>query len=462
MASRPRKKDDPNGWNASIGVTGDGAYSHAVTTKSDFSNSTGLNVQKPNTSDLVMGGPIPWNHLVYDVTAQVFQAQKGYMTMGFAPNLTGPGAGDFWTGRDTTYDMPYYEKPDPALNLPRKYVSTPYRDSNGFDRSSWILSDASASQDIRGIYFTTTAGDVGSVLPDASTNNLGVDLPMGQQLYIQCRIYNYSFLPLPSGVKVRFLYAPYNPQPGQISEGTPVEIGTVTTGPIPGWSSAGDPNWVWAKVLWDTSAIAAPSATDNYVIRVQLDPDQAIDEVHDDGDPAGNNSGRYEVALVDPSQIESSSSLSTGAGTGAIRIASCDITVPQDSLSVSKNRVAPGEQVLVNASVLLSGTSKKRALVRVGFYDGDPAQGGKLFDLCQIPLLTPGVPRAVQGVYRPATSGRHVLYVKVLSEPGNRENGQTASVPVMVPGSESGGCQAAGLAWWGLLLLLPLGLRRRK
>lgn len=59
VASRPRKKDDPNGWNASIGVTGDGAYSHAVTTKSDFSNSTGLNVQKPNTSDLVMGVPFP-------------------------------------------------------------------------------------------------------------------------------------------------------------------------------------------------------------------------------------------------------------------------------------------------------------------------------------------------------------------------------------------------------------------
>lgn len=471
VASRPKKKGDPNGWNASIGVTGDGAYSHAVTTKSDFSNSTGLKVQKPNTNDAVLAGPIPWNHLVYGVTAQVFQAQKGYLTMGFAPNLTGNGAGDFWTGRDQTYDMPYYEKPDPALNLPRKYVSTPYRDSNGFDRHKWLLSDASASHDIRGIYFTTTAGTPGSVLPDSTTSNLGVDLPKGQSLYVNCRIYNYSFLPV-SNVKVRFYYAPYNPQPGQTGEGSPVEIGTVTVPQIPGWTAAGDPNWAWAQVLWNTASLSSVSPTDTYMVRVRIDPEGEIAEIHDDGDPAENNTGRYEVALVDPADLDLSSSAVSGTqkGVGAIQIPSCDIVVPQDSLSVSKTEAAAGDQVLVNASVLLSGTNRKRPLVRVGFYDGDPDRGGKLFDLRRIPLLTPNVPYGVQAVFHPTTSGTHVLYTKVLSEVGNRKSGQTASVSVQVSGGGGGGsgsgggggCNAAGLAWWGLLLLLPLLARRRQ
>jgi hypothetical protein len=360
--------------------------------------------------------------------------------------------------------MPYYEKPDPALNLPRKYVSIPFKDDYGFTRKKWTLNSASASHDIRGIYFTTESGDVGEVLPESSTSNVGVDLPKGEKLYVQCRIYNYSFLPV-SDVKVRFYYAPYNPRPGHQSEGTAVEIGTTSIAKIPAWTSSGSANWAWAKVLWDTGNIPLPSSTDNYMVRVRIDPDNTIDEVHDEGDPAENNTGRYEVALTDSADLEPAVD-ATGIRTSVL-ISSCDLAVSAGSLSVSKSRISADEPVTVNASVLLSNASKKRSTVFVGFFDGKPGAGGKLFDLRRIPLMSPDIPYAVQATFHSSATGLHTLYAKVLGEPGNR-NTQVPSIPVTVSdgggGSGSGGCSAAGPAAGiaGLLILLPLLARRRR
>jgi Synergist-CTERM protein sorting domain-containing protein len=297
-----------------------------------------------------------------------------------------------------------------------------------------------------------------------------VDLPKGEKLYIDCRIYNYSFLPV-SNVKVRFYYAPYNPQPGHTSEGTPVEIGTTSIDRIPGWTQAGDPNWAWAKVLWDTSNISLPSSTDTYMVRVRIDPDDTIDEVHDDADPAENNTGRYEVALVDSADLELSDLSGSSVSSGGVRtsevLSSCDLAIVADSLSVARSRVSADEPVTVNASVLLSKASRKRSLVLVGFFDGKPGAGGKLFDIRRIPLMSPDIPYAVQATFRSSTAGQHRLYAMVMGEPGNRLSGETASIPVYVStgnGGGSGGCDAAGSAApaLGLLVLMPLLARRKK
>jgi uncharacterized protein (TIGR03382 family) len=122
----------------------------------------------------------------------------------------------------------------------------------------------------------------------------------------------------------------------------------------------------------------------------------------------------------------------------------------------------------VNAAVLLSGTDRQRPRVFVGFFDGKPGEGGRLFDIHRIPLLTPDVPYSVQAAFRSSIPGEHVLYAMILGEPGNRKSGETVSVPVTVSdtgSSGSGGCNAAGpgsAAALGFLIPLSLLGRRRR
>lgn len=431
-----------------LDVNGSVAFESLTKHTTTLGQSTGLVINKPGT----FRNPSVYS---YSVTPYIFGVKEpggvvdnqpltaDVQTFGFLSAMysVSPVVTQGW------WQAIYSQAPDIALNHPARwskgYGSPP---SNGPAPNPCLDPGTGASQTDCPVFSTPTPDTPytdtfhwmrGLFISNATSPGQGPQLEQvnkGDKLSLQARVYNYSLQNIPSNVaRAAFYAAPFN------AAGAPeqaVLIDTVALPEIPRFDpSSTTLNWLLTPfVTFDTSdakyAALLPSGQNSsgvmfYVVVWMEDSSMnLITEMPFHGltarppspginDPTptladwikneqnfSNNVGLFyqEISVISPSLGATRHPL--------VPVASVDV----GKVNVSDNRANIGDRVLLTATLLPTGETSG---VTVDFYDGDPADGGRLFRVTRIPHLASDAPRLVQALYRPDTCGMHQLFAVV-------------------------------------------------
>ena len=367
--------------------------------------------------------------------------QDGTVKAIHAVNVLGDSVGkSFWAGV-------YGAKPDPALNLPNRFV--PYYSPATNTLVNWSPTTSSVRKQMRGFFLLSATRN-----PVAGTYDpLAYAPTAGDTVQVQARVYNYSTGQAATQVPVQFQAIGYDA--GSDAE---IPMTNCPSGPPPtaqGRCAIGqttiprmDPlQMVTATVTWNTAGFG-PVLGDasNYRIYVVLDPNNTIDETYETENPkqgypyVDNNGVKQILQGIDPGQNNE------GYGYATV-VAPATATASASALSVSraitisnpgrKANVSLKENSLVavdvrdgalhitDTNVLLNQPLRIRATVysdkahgefsHLMVYDGNPAQGGKLI---ADKLVHSGNTRgsSVWFQWVPRTLGQHVLFARVVKD----------------------------------------------
>jgi MYXO-CTERM domain-containing protein len=202
-------------------------------------------------------------------------------------------------------------------------------------------------------------------------------------------------------------------------------------------------------------------------------------------DPAttsfGNNIGFYrQVLYVKGADASVAAHGATGKGSSALTAAPSLTRGKIEAISMGEGGIEParvelGESVHVHAT--LHNTDEPMEIANVYFYDGDPARGGKAFDIDRVPYVDATHDTRVEVRYTPKTCGTHDIYVQA-SHHGKRGTASKVETVEVECGStpapekdDGGGCTIASvgqtssaLGWLAPLGAIgaALGIRRRQ
>lgn len=440
-------------------LSGSFGFSHLTNDSTTLGTSTGLIVNVPGTF------LTPVTNYEYQATPYILgtvvaggvvdnqQLSTGVNTFGLvrAVFTADPvNAGHWWS-------QAYEQAPDVALNHPTRWIITrPSVPSGNFPSNCLATSTGggssancaelnerapdnpwlSAYHQMRGFFISSAnSPGQGPQLESAKVNDV---------LTLQARVYNYSLKAMDpdTEVHVRFYFTPWN---GTVAAGPSVLINEVVSNPIPPFNDTegAPPNWVLVPTTFDTSKFAE-TKTGNVsvvfwvVVWTQDKSGNILKEMPGHGltaiPPAGatdpvtqettttfadvaafeecqppdqdgktnchsNNLGLYP-------QIFYIASESLGAAPGSPKA-----TLNLGKLQISANRVTPRDNVVLTTTVL--ATDNAALGVSVNFYDGDPAEGGRLIAVQRIPHIAEDDPYQVQALFRSNTCGVHQLFAVV-------------------------------------------------
>jgi hypothetical protein len=263
-------------------------------------------------------------------------------------------------------------------------------------------------------------------------------------------VYNYSLANMPAGttVHVRFYAQPWDAATGQFQSlpGNPdvfapaILIGEDQLAPIPAFcgGSQGDidpcaadsppQNWVYAQSTWDTSTVAANTDWKFWVVVWMEESGQLVPEIQDHGlraIPAGSLNSLADVAIETYSN-------NLGFYNQTFHVASAPGAEPFNANAAQEGRVltidqvaVPSEKVLLHQPVTIRASHRSDAShfdsVHALFYDGDPEQGGVLFDHEIIPRIRANDRFVASVPYRPTTCGTHQIFVRAIPADGSAE-----------------------------------------
>jgi hypothetical protein len=424
-----------------LGLSGSFGFSTLHTSVTTLGNSTGIGVQKPGTfanppdyqyhaTPFIFGQQRP-SSVVNDIPLSTDITTFGVLQTAFVVDPLSGDAGGWWK-------QAYTPAPDVALNHPTRWsvrLSVGPNRSGGTclainagssDSDCASLSPADANDpwlsdfhSMRGLFITgAEAGGKGPQLETATA---------GDQLLLQARVYNYSLASMPAGTSVhtRFYGTQWN-NTNNTAIGSSFLIGESVTGPIPAF------NTDTTNLNWQLVGIPKPFDTTNFadqylvfwvVVWMEDASGNLVGELPEHGlraipgtltsfaDVAAfensydNNVGFYKSAFyVFP---KPSGSLVAKKKPGSKKPPPA---LKMSSPTVSVHKIGRGERIIVDTS-LVTGDQPIDGGVTVRFYDGDPAKGGKAFDLERIPYLRA---RDAYGVSVPFASdqcGPHHLFV---------------------------------------------------
>lgn len=306
-----------------------------------------------------------------------------------------------------------YNKPDVSLNHPARWTWT-----KGTQTATFNQRDVNAPPEDDAFYqmkgvFITELNAQGPQLSFATA---------GDQVQIKVRVYNFSLADMPSNTNVHVqIY-------GQIFKdaslfGNAFLIGEKVIGPIPGFNSANNqgtqPNWSYASVNFDTTKYSDTQLV-FWAVTWMDDGTNMIAEMEGHGltsSPSGkvfskisdvpieqysNNVGLY--GTYSPFTVAARSSRQatrTGAPLGA------------ESLSLKLSGPAKvGKRMKVTVSARNNGNADL-SNIPVMFFDGDPAAGGKLFDVQRIWHLRQQSSLSLRTFFIPEQAGQHSIYVQI-------------------------------------------------
>jgi len=393
----------------------------------------------------------------------------GPMRSAFTVDPLANNQGGWWAHSYTT-------APDIALNHPNRWSqnkigSTTPVPSNCLDTNDGYMDCATQKtrqpsdpwddqfHSMRG-FFIFKAGDADLSVP----NNQGMQqqtATAGDQLSLQARVYNYSLKQMPAGtqVKVRFYGMPWDTttmvpkdyvdasNPG----GASFLIGETTLTPIPAWNNnTDDPNYSLATVNFDTTgrddqdlvfwvavwmedangnlvgelpgkgltALPTTLSSPSFFQMTGLEPTTANNWKESDSDPDmtsfSNNVGIYKQPFYIASK-----------GLGATPSGSTEVSVRK--VDVRKQSIDLGQSVEVFGSLHNGSKGKSIDGLSVYFYDGDPATGGKLFDIDRVAHVRDDADYKVRARFTPKTCGMHDIYVKAMNSAMEGDTGASAT-----------------------------------
>jgi MYXO-CTERM domain-containing protein len=278
----------------------------------------------------------------------------------------------------------------------------------------------------------------------------------GDQMLLETRLYNYSTAEMPTGYRVhaRFFGMPWNKATmlppdyvdWQHPGGESFEIGEYVGGTISPFNTDTDiPNYVLASVPFDTtghenqrlvfwvvtwaengsgammeelpgkglSSNPGKSQERTLMSFASLEPTVPNEWKTNASDPDvtsfSNNVGFYRqlfYVMAPTSSAEGASGATDSSGDIA-KVTVHDVNVVDPWLQ-------PGESTEVNAVVRNDGDPME--ILSVELYDGDPEQGGSLFDIDRLPYLEHDETHKVRVRYAPKDCGAHTVFVRVTHE----------------------------------------------
>jgi hypothetical protein len=416
------------------------------TSSNTHGSSTGFSIAKTaqGVADYVFAaqtyilGQAPITGTVQTLPLTTTVQTSGPLRLAYWSNPFDSVVGGEWWG--TTYSLP-----DVALNHPQRWTwtSTPTQ-PNIMTFNHAVTSTSPFDQEfylMRGLFVTSQGAPAGPQI---------VTAPVTQTVLLQARVYNYSHVDMnapelaqkAAAVKVRFYGQLFQSDAGEYPVGSSFLIGEQTLAPIPGYASTttpGDaPNWNMATQSFDPARFAPTSGGNVYVrfwvvVWMEDSAGALVQEMAGHGlraspssepiatlgdvlvEPYSNNAGTFkQVFYIQPA---------AGAMNAAVA-AGTPPTLTLDALALAPLQPPPlGKHQLT--TMVRNGDSRQAAL-QLLYYDGDPAQGGRLFEWELIPQLAAGAQYVNRVTYTPQACGERIVYVTV--QWGNSE--VTISTPI--------------------------------
>lgn len=467
-ASFEQEKDShsvTNGFDGSLSVSGkifgvksgvsvsgkyDSAFTETSTNSVNLSNALGFTVAVPEGSSYLFKDGRTAGSARFNLYETAFlTGGKKSLVSAYAVDLLGSNSGSLWTDPVTS---PYWRMSDPALSLPQKWELKTTTNEYGVKKTQWVLCESeSTRKKLRG-GFAYEADENWDYDASAPEMILAMDDP--GKVVLRCRVYNYSFENCAS-VKVKFSYSYADPQgSGLPTDGEKVEIATVTLDEIPGWTGSGPRNWVWAEAQWETACLAREGG---YWIHVEIDPEDRIAEIHDNGDEVDNNGGWFEIGLLTKATLNDlAADYMDGSIHTSVVMGESEEDLENVSLVMDDINAGEGEMTLVRAEVANRG-EKPLALVHVRFYEYAGSEW-RLFDEEIIPVLMAGESRSLEV---PFTSSSAVSDVKVVIDPRLGEADFENNSITIVRSSGGDGCAIAPFPVALVLIPFLLVLKRQ-
>lgn len=315
------------------------------------------------------------DNVAYLMKMRGYADAAGVMNMAFAVDLASANA---WLWRAQNGSV-YSQKPDPSLVLPSRYGR--YKDSsNGDEIIRWTanIDEISATQ-LRGIRFY-------------DRNNLEwttSSLEQGGSYTIAMPVYNASFVDA-GNVTVEMGYVD--------GSGAKIPVG-LEVAALGGWKQDTEDNKAVISFDW---TVPADMAEGNYDLYFQIDPENAIDEIHEDWnttsgdvnyDPGGNNKGRYPFAVT--------AAVSSSASAASLSPESFALTIDGVSFAEFRDSLAEKtEDYRAYGSVAFNGSrTLHNVYVEIRAREKSGATHERLVASRYIPAVFPG------------TSGNFSLYI---------------------------------------------------
>ena len=382
-----------------VNVHNSNSWADVDTTTASTNNSTGFKLVKQ----------VGNSGQSYEFMPQFYLAQDGSTKVSYAVNPLGTGA-TFWPST-------YGRRPDPALNLPRRFNPTTPAKS---DVIVWVVNSEDDAKRMRGFfvrYNTLDEADAFPLVAGAVTD--------GEVIRLDAVVYNYSLGQSVAGLDVAYQVVQYNPVTnGEI--GDPVTLycgsGSITT-------LALDPREKrTATCIWNTTGFgpSEPGAIQYYRIYVTLDPDNRIDEIYEGTTgPGQNNQGWGLVGVANPLDTYRTPVPTDAVPNGA------DVSLTEDAIEMLvEGHLTSGSAHVVREQLTPLRVCARTDQTQTGYYhvliwDGDPENGGTLL----ADKMLPGIDRSGESCvwlpeFRPEDTGTQTLYARVLETdsdalPGN-------------------------------------------
>ncbi len=432
----------------SVGVTSTVGYSNELTNTETF---TKTYQESEKFTVTLNNAQLPFNssYVKHLIETQLYADAAGVMKVAFAVDLADSNA---LVWRNAPGGL-YADKPDPALVLPARYNRRVQLSESGTTRVVWSANeDRLSATQVRGIGFR----DEGAQRWATSA------LVRGRQYKIQIPLYNASFKDAGDvEVEMRLRAG------GGDTDLRTLDRKTVRLG---GWTQGTEANKATASFTWTVPNDLAPG---NYDLHFVVDPDNKLDELHEEwdykNDPGGNNVGRYPIAVLaeEPKAAAGLAVVSAQAARAAAKegdfsmtfkpIRSDDtraeLTLPEFRAELLKQT----SEFRAHATIRYSGSETLTNLrLTVSRIKGDGSESRVVTRT--IPAIFPNTERSLSFIVSPGRMREGTLAVDLVGDKGvslhwPRGDANDPKDPPAPGGRRSGGgCDAAG--WSALALAL--------
>ena len=261
----------------------------------------------------------------------------------------------------------------------------------------------------------------------------------GETVRLQARVYNFSLADMAPGTTIHVRFYGQEYENAELI-GDSFLIGETSIGPIPGFNSASTqgeaPNWALASHTFDTKGHGGKHLVFWVLVWAEDGQGNLMPELEGHGLTANPRSSSFTQITQVPTEDYSNNVGLYGTYT--------PFFVAPKQQPLAEARATPGQLVLAGIEVesdLGRGRSRGRGhrppeeellleqrntvtvevqntagtplvAVPVVFYDGDPQQGGRVFDVQRIPRLRANASHALRTFFIPTTCGDHTLVVR--------------------------------------------------
>lgn len=428
--------------------------------------STGIQINKPNFGSpvandyfyyyqgLILGhAPPPVATLFTPPTLQQSNGQPvdqqffGPLVVAFLADPFHSGYSKWWKNA--------YGSPDIGLNHPARWNWDPDKKTVTFNAHEPLTDLPNPKTILNDVFYHMKGFFIGEASDDPNNSPQLSQATSGDVLLLRARVYNFSPTDMPSGssVHVRFYGQLYDSEKASLS-GDAFLIGEDKLAPLSGFhslttlgNSGNAANWKLASTKFNTTGYSGKFLVFWVVTWAEDGNGNLLAEQNGHGltknprdltfkqitdvpvEEYSNNVGMYDTYTpfyVAPDMNESVEDQSGNILRGKRRRTISSMAGGSGSLVQGDARSLQSSDVLVEATPVESRTERSWVTVTVHnttggelrsvpvvFYDGDPADDGKAFDLQRIPYMAADDTYALRTFFHPQISGRHDIYVRV-------------------------------------------------